>query len=75
MDIINGYGLVVEATSSWIRLDLFFVTFFKNVFIFGYAGSSLLHGLSLVAVSGGYSPSAVQRLPIAEASLTVEPRL
>ena len=75
MDIINGYGLVVEATSSWIRLDLFFVTFLKNVFIFGYAGSSLLHGLSLVAVSGGYSPSTVQRLPIAEASLTVEPRL
>ena len=75
MDIINGYGLVVEATSSWIRLDLFFVNFFFNVFIFGYAGSSLLHGLSLVAVSGGYSPAAVQRLPIAEASLTVEPRL
>ena len=29
--------------------------FFSILFIFGCAGSSLLHGLSLVAVSEGYS--------------------
>ena len=42
MGIINGCGLVVEATASWIRLDLFFVNFLK--FIFDDAGSSLLRG-------------------------------
>lgn len=44
MGIINGCGLVVEATASWIRMDLFFVNFFK--FIFGYARSSLLRAFS-----------------------------
>ena len=40
--------------------------------IFGCAGSSLLHGLSLVAVSGGYSLVAVCRLLVVGASLLVE---
>ena len=43
--------------------------------IFGCAGSSLLHGLSLVAVSGGYSLVAVCRLLITVASLVVKHRL
>ena len=34
------------------------------LFIFVYAGSSLLFGLSLVAVSGGYSLAGVCRLLI-----------
>ena len=42
----------------------------------GYAGSSLLlHGLSLVVVSEGYSLDAACRLPVAMASLVVEHRL
>lgn len=73
MDTINGCGLVVEAIASWIRLDLFLLIFLK--FISGYAGSLLLRGLSLVAVSEGYSPAAASRLPAVAASHTVEPRL
>ena len=41
---------------------------------FGCVGSSLLHGLSLAVVSGGYSPVAVRGLLIAVASLTAERR-
>ena len=36
----------------WVYFTLLFLI---NLFIFGCVGSSLLHGLSLVAVSGGYS--------------------
>ena len=43
--------------------------------IFGCAGSSLLCGLSLVVVSGGYSLAAVQRLLIEVTSLVTENRL
>ena len=42
---------------------------------FGSAGSSSPRGLSLVAVSGGYSLVAVCRFLIAVASLVVELRL
>ena len=52
------------------------ISFFKIIlfliFIFGCAGSSLLHGLSLVAVSGGCSLVAVRELLIAVASLVAE---
>ena len=46
---------------------------FKNYFfIYGLAGSPLLSGLSLVAVSGGYSSVAVRRPLIAVASPAAE---
>ena len=48
---------------------------FKEVFLYGCAGSSLLCGLSLVAASRGYSLAAVRRLFVAVASLVVEHRL
>ena len=38
------------------------------IFIFGYAESLLLHGLSLIAARGGY-PVVVHRLLIVVASL------
>ena len=47
-----------------------------NEFIFGCAGSSLLHlGLSLVAASRGCSQVAVPGLLIAVASLVLQHRL
>ena len=45
---------------------------FFNLLIFGCAGSSLLRGLSLVVVSGGYSSIAVWGLLITVASLVAE---
>ena len=46
------------------------------LFIFGYAGSSLLHvGFSLVEANRGQSAVAMQGLLIAVASLIVENRL
>ena len=46
------------------------------IYLFGCAGSSLLSaGLSLAAVSGGYSLVAVCGLLIAAASLVAEHRL
>ena len=50
----------------------FTITFF---FISGCPGSSLLHGLSLVALSGSYFLLAVCRLLIAVASFVAEHRL
>ena len=54
-------------------------TFFKKkkntfiyLFIFGYAGSSLLTVLCLAVESGNYSPVAVGGLLIAAVSLIVE---
>ena len=47
---------------------------FKEVFLYGCAGSSLLCVLSLVAASRGYSLAAMRRLFVAVASL-VEHRL
>ena len=47
---------------------------FKEIFMYGCAGSLLLCGLSLVAASRGCSPAAVCRLLVAVASL-VEHRL
>ena len=50
--------------------------FFFNVFLFGCAGSSLLHaGFSLVAVSRGYTVVVVHRLLVAAASFVAEHRL
>ena len=46
--------------------------FFNIIFIFHCARLSLLHGLSLAAVSGGYSPVAVSGLLIGVASLFAE---
>ena len=49
---------------------------FFNVFLFGCAGSSLLHaGFSLVAVSRGYTVDVVHRLLVAAASFVAEHRL
>ena len=44
-------------------------------FFFGCAGSSLLHGLSLVVVSGGYSLVAVRRFLKVVTSFVMERRL
>ena len=38
-----------------------FFWFSQYLFVFGHAGCSLLCGLSLVVVSGGYSLAAVRR--------------
>ena len=43
--------------------------------MFGCAGFSLLHRLSLVVASRGYSLAVMRRLLIAAASLVVEHRL
>ena len=48
---------------------------FKEVFMYGCAGSALLCGLSLVAARRGYSLVAVRRLLVALASLVVQHRL
>ena len=48
---------------------------FLYFFIVGCAGSSLLHGLSLVAASGRYSLAVVPSLLIVVASLVAEHRL
>ena len=50
------------------------MTFFFYPFIFGCAGSLLLHGFSLVVGSRDYSLVVVHGLPISLASL-VEPKL
>ena len=51
------------------KLNMFFISLKKCLFIFGCAGSSLLHGLSLVVASGGYSLVAMGRLLIAVGNL------
>ena len=52
---------------------IFFVSLKKKKILYGRPGSLLLHmGLSLVAVSRGYSPVAVHGLLIAVASLVAE---
>ena len=55
----------------------FFVFFFKitYLFIFGCAGSFMLHGLSLFAPSEGYVLVGVHRLLIVVASLSEAPGL
>ena len=47
---------------------IFLSVFLTNLFIFGCAGSSLLRGLSLVMVNGGYSLGVVRRLLVGVAS-------
>ena len=55
---------------------IFFVSLKKKKNLYGRPGSLLLHmGLSLVAVSRGYSPVAVHGLLIAVVSLAVEHRI
>ena len=57
----------------WLMLILFyFFNKFIYLFIFGGVGSSLLRGLSLVAVSWGYPFVVVRRLLIVVASLVAE---
>ena len=58
-------------------LKIFFIKKIKNKFkfIFVCAGSLLLHGLSLVAVSEDYSLIVVHRLLIAVASLIAKQTL
>ena len=49
----------------WTRGSLIIIilnVYFKTWFIFGCAGSSLLHGLTLVAASVGYSPVMIRGL-------------
>ena len=51
--------------SVWTRGSLIIINlnvYFKTWFIFGCAGSSLLHGLTLVAASVGYSPVMIRGL-------------
>ena len=55
-----------------LEFELFFLHVYFYLFIFGCAGSSLLHGLSLVVVSRGYSLVAVCGLLTALASLVAE---
>ena len=55
-------------------LRTLFFKYFK-LFIFGHPRSLLLHRLSLVTESRGYSLVVVQRLLIAASSLVVEHRL
>ena len=55
-----------------LEFELFFLHVYFYSFIFGCAGSSLLHGLSLVVVSRGYSLVAVCGLLTALASLVAE---
>ena len=60
-------------TLYFIYLFIFKVFFFfSNFIIFGCAGSSLLHGLSLIAESRGYSLAVVCRRLIAVASPVAE---
>ena len=49
----------------------FFGIYIYICFVLGCAGSSVLHGLSLVAVRGGYSPVVVCKLLMVVASLVV----
>ena len=51
---------------------LHFFSFLINLFIFGFTGSLLPPGLSLVAVSRGYPQITVQGLLTAVASLVAE---
>ena len=55
----------------------YYFFFKKNFFscLFGCDGSSLLHGLSLIAVMGGYLLVVLCRLLILVASLVAEHRL
>ena len=55
-----------------MMIFLFFLSFFKNVFIFGCAGSSLLHRLFSSCGEQGLLCSAARRLPMALISLGVE---
>ena len=48
---------------------LFFLKLFIFIFTFGYAGSLLLHRLSLIVARGGFYPIVVHRLLIVVASL------
>ena len=52
---------------------LFYIYVILFIYLFGCAGSSLLRGFSLVAVSRGCSGVAGHRLLIVVASLVVEP--
>ena len=54
---------------------LFFLKLFIFIFTFGYAGSLLLHRLSLVGTSRGCSLAAVCEFLTAVASLVAEQRL
>ena len=67
---IKPRSTVIKALSLYI-----YIYNFIYLFIFGYVGSSLLLGLFLVGVSGGYSLAMVLGLLIMVASLIVEHRL
>ena len=61
---ISGYDIYV-----------FFLSFFKKLFIYSFWPQwvfAAAHGLSLVVMSGSYSPAAVHRLLISVASLVAE---
>ena len=57
------------------RESLLWKTFLIILFIFGCAGSLLLHGLSLAVADQGYSLVVVCGLLIVVASIVVEHRL
>ena len=57
------------------RESLLWKTFLIILFIFGCAGSLLLHGLSLAVAGQGYSLVVVCGLLIVVASIVVEHRL
>ena len=75
------YSVFLSFSSSWLVLALLqclphlSIPYFLNLFLFGCPGSLMLHGLSLVAVSRGYSILALHGLLIAVASPDAEHRL
>ena len=71
-------GFQRENFHLWLISRIFFIHNFIYllIFLFFYCdGSSLLHGLSIVAENGVYSLGVMYRLVIAVASLVAEPRL
>ena len=61
--------------SRMLSLTICTILFKDNLFIFGCAGSLLLHAFSLAVGSGGYSSGAVRGLLTEVAFLVVENRL
>ena len=70
---LNSCIILSRVVSATQKVPTGYLFFFLNIiFIFHCARLSLLHGLSLAAVSGGYSPVAVSGLLIGVASLFAE---
>ena len=70
-------GLLIHRNCELINVGVFFKFFYLFIlnFMYGSAGSLLLHGPSLVVEIGAYFLVVVCGLPIVLASLVVEHRL